>query len=141
MRTSAGDQGNTTTMLHMYRRDEHLSDSGFGGPPLPSGMVLGEWRGRTDNQPWFVMACAGPAVNRVVATTDRGTEVELALSEAVRIYGIRYAVDDLPRGQGPVSIRAEVEVKVEVTVVDSRARPTPAVPSGTAGAGRSSDRV
>ena len=100
-------------------------------------MVRHQWRGRTDNQPWFVMACAGPEVTRAVATTDRGTEVELALSEVVRIHGVRYAVADLPGGQGPGSIRAEVEG----TVVDTRPQPAPAMQSDRSSAGWSSDRV
>jgi len=134
VRTSADDQGRTTTMLHVYRGDEHLSGSGFCGARVPDGRVLHEWRGRTDDQPWFVMACAAPEVTRVVATTDRGTEVELALSDVVRVHDVRYAVADLPRGQGPGSIRAEVEG----TVVQSCAQPLLKPSPGASGAGWSS---
>lgn len=109
VRTSADTDERTTTMLHVYRGDEHLSGSGFGGNRLFAGKLLNEWRGRTDDQPWFVMVYAAPNVTRIVATTDRGAEVELSLSDVIRIFGVRFAVADLPRGHGPESVRAEVD--------------------------------
>lgn len=131
VRTSDHDDARgRTTMLHVYRGDEHLSGSGFGGVQLREGEVLHEWRGRTDDQPWFVMACTAPEVTRVVATTDRGAEVELALSPVVRIHGVRYAVADLPRGHGPGSIVAEVNG----TTVENVSQPVFTPPPGTPGA-------
>jgi hypothetical protein len=124
------DDRGRTTMLHVYRGDVHLSGSGFGGVQLREGEVLHEWRGRTDDQPWFVMACTAPEVTRVVATTDRGAEVELALSPVVRIHGVRYAVADLPRGHGPGSIVAEVNG----TTVENVSQPVFTPPPGTPGA-------
>lgn len=120
VRTTADSQARTMTMLHVYRGDKHLSGSGFGGERLPAGTLLHEWRGRTDEQPWFVMACTSPEITRVVATTDRGPEVELSLSEVVRIYGVWFAVADLPDGHGPGSVRAEVDG----AIVEARLQPT-----------------
>lgn len=135
VRTSADDGARMTTMLHVYRGDEHLSGSGFGGTRLPAGTLLHEWRGRTDDQPWFVMACAAPQVTRVVATTDRGTEVELSLSRVVRIFGVRFAAAaGLPRGHGPGSLRAEVDG----ATVETRAQPTATANPRTGVAGWSS---
>lgn len=130
-RTTADGQDRTTTMLHVYRGDQHLSGSGFGGERRPAGTLLNEWRGRTDEQPWFVMACTAPEITRVVATTDRGTEVELSLSEVIRIYGVRFAVADLPDGHGPGSLRAEVDG----ATVETRPQPTASAPPHTRSAG------
>jgi hypothetical protein len=131
VRASVHDEDRASTMLHVYRGQEHLSGSGFRGPRVQDGGVLHEWRGRTDDQPWFVMVCAAPEVTRVVATTDQDAEVELALSDVVRIHGVRYAVADLPRGHGPGSIRAEVDG----TVVGSRAQPVLTPSPGASGTG------
>lgn len=76
------------------------------------------------------MACTAPEVARVVATTDQSAEVELALSDVVRIHGVRYAVADLPRGHRPGSIFAEVNG----TVVESAAQTVLTPPPGARGA-------
>lgn len=77
-----------------------------------------------------MMACTAPEVTRVVATTDRGAEVELALSPVVRIHRVRYAVADLPRGHGPGSISAEVNG----TIVEHASQPVLTPPPGARGA-------
>ena len=131
VRSSADTATRPGTMLHIYRGDEHLSGSGFGGQHLAQGEILHEWRGRTDDQPWFVMACAAPEVTRVVATTDRGADVELSLSNVIGIFGVRFAVADLPRGHGPGSLRAEING----TTAETRLQPTAPAPPHTQGAG------
>jgi hypothetical protein len=104
----SGDDADLYTMLRVYAGDERVvAGSGFGGPKLQPGSVMSEWRGRTDDLPCFVMARTGPAVTRVVATTDRGTDVVLELSEPVERFGLRFAAAALPPGQMPASIRAE----------------------------------
>jgi hypothetical protein len=96
------------TMLRVWSGDDLLvAGSGFGGAKLQPGGLFSEWRGRTDDLPFFVMARTSPLVERVVATTDRGLEVELALSEPVEQYGLRFAAAGLPEGHAPASIRAE----------------------------------
>ena len=103
-----GDDEDLYTLLRVYRGERPLvAGSGFGGPGLPPGSVLAEWRGQTDDLPFFLMARTSPTVDRVVATTDRGTEVTLALSPPVDRFGLRFAAAALPDGEQPASLRAE----------------------------------
>lgn len=55
----------------------------MGGPKLSPGKLVNEWRGRTDGLPYFVMVRTDPTVQRVVAVTERGSEVELAFRGGV----------------------------------------------------------
>jgi hypothetical protein len=106
--TVEGDDADLRTMLRVCRGDQVVvPGSGFGGPGLYPGRLLNEWRGRTGDLPYFVMARTSPAVSRVVATTDRGLEVELALSGPAGPSGLRFAAAALPPGHAPASIRAE----------------------------------
>ncbi len=102
------------TMLRVWSGDDLLvAGSGFGGAKLQPGALFSEWRGRTDDLPFFVMARASPLVERMVATTDRGLEVELTLSEPVGQYGLRFAAAGLPEGYEPASLRAETAAGAE----------------------------
>jgi hypothetical protein len=104
----SGRNDEVYTLLRVYRDGRLVvAGSGFGGPGLPAGSVLNEWRGRTGGLPFFVMARTSPEVDRVVATTDRGTEVTLALSAPVDGFGLRFAAAALPDGEGPAGLRAE----------------------------------
>jgi hypothetical protein len=104
----AGDNENLYTLLRVSDGDTVVAaGSGIGGPPLWPGSVMNEWRGRTDDLPYFVMARTEPAVTRVVATTDQGLDVELSLSEPVERFGLRFAAAALPDGHAPQRIRAE----------------------------------
>ena len=105
--TVQGDENELFTMLHVYDGDRRLAGSAFGGPPLYDGSLMNEYRGRTDDLPWFVMARTAPVVDRVIATTDGGTEITLELSPPIDRFGLRFAVAALPTGQEPGSIRAE----------------------------------
>lgn len=96
------------TMLSVWCRDRELvAGSGFGGPALYPGSLAHEWRGRTDDLPYFVMARTAPEIDRVVAVTDRGTRVELALSGVVESFGLRFAAAALPDGEGPGAMHLE----------------------------------
>ena len=121
---SSGDRENLYTMLRVYAGDELVvPGSGFGGPPLYPDSVLNEWRGRTDDLPYFVMARTVPEADRVVATTDQGTEVVLALSAPVEQFGVRFAAAPLPAGHRP----ARVRVERDGTELASRRQPMPPV--------------
>jgi len=48
------------TMLHGFEGTKRVIGSGFGGPALYPGRLVCEWRGRTDQWPYFVMARADP---------------------------------------------------------------------------------
>ena len=105
---ASGDLEDLYTLLRVYAGDVLMvGGSGFGGPALYPDSVINEWRGRTDDLPYFVMARTVPEADRVVATTDRGAEVELALSEPVERFGVRFASAVLPSGHAPGSIRVE----------------------------------
>jgi len=104
----SGDDKDLYTMLRVYSGDNRVvAGSGFAGPKLRPGSVMSEWRGRTDDLPYFVMARTAPAVTRVVATTDRDAEVVLELSAPVARFGLRFAAAALPPGHMPSTIRAE----------------------------------
>jgi hypothetical protein len=53
------------------------------------------------------MARTAPVVDRVVATTDRGSEITLELSPPIVPFGLRFALAALPAGEAPGSIRVE----------------------------------
>jgi hypothetical protein len=99
--------GHLLVMLNVVRGGQCLSGSGFDDAPHFGDTVLHEWRGRHDDLPWFVMARTAGVVTRVVATTDRGTDVELKLSPIITEYGSRFAAAGLPEGERPSTIRAE----------------------------------
>jgi hypothetical protein len=117
----SGDDEDLSTMLHIYRGDRHVAGSGFGGPKLYPGSVLNEWRGKTDDLPFFVMARTSPIVDRVVATTDRGSEVVLAMSPLIERFALRFAAAALPDGEGPAGLRVEREG----SVLEARRQPMP----------------
>jgi hypothetical protein len=110
------------TFLRVYSGNELLvAGSGFGGPKLYPGQIMNEWRGRTDDLPYFVMARTRPDVERVVAITDLGLEVELTLSEPVERYGMRFAAAGIPSGHMPMQLRAEAGG----TVLETLPQPIP----------------
>jgi hypothetical protein len=67
------------------------------------------------------MARTSPVVTRVVAVTDRGSEVELALSPLIDRFGLRFAVSALPERESSALIRA----KRDGVVVDTAPQPMP----------------
>jgi len=75
------------TMLQGFKETKRVIWSGFGRPAIFPGQQIHDWRGRTDQWPYIVMASAYPTMDRIVAVTDRGTEVELSLSTVVPSSG------------------------------------------------------
>jgi hypothetical protein len=121
-----GDDADLGTMLQVYRDGRLVKRSGFGGPALYGDAVFNEWRGRSDGLPYFVMARTLPIVDRVVATTDLGTEVVLTLSPVIERWELRFAAAALPEGEGPGSLRAESDgITLEI-----RPQPMPRFPRG-----------
>jgi hypothetical protein len=117
----AGDDQDLSTMLHIYRGDRRVAGSGFGGPKLYRDSLVNEWRGKTDDLPYFVMARMSPIVDRVIATTDHGSEITLALSPPIARFGLRFAAAALPEGEQPGSLRVEREG----IVLEARPQPGP----------------
>jgi len=108
-RTDPVEDRELMTMLHGFEGTKRVIGSGFGGPPLYLGQLIHDWRGRTDQWPCFVMARADPTVDRIVAVTDHGTEVELSLSAVVPQFGLRFAAASLPTGEAPNRLLFEVK--------------------------------
>jgi hypothetical protein len=124
---ASGDAEDLCTSLRVYSGGELVvRGAGFGGPALYPDSVINEWRGRTDDLPYFVMVRTVPEADRVVAITDRGAEVVLALSEPVEQFGVRFAAAALPAGHGPGVIRVERD-GIELA---SRPQPMPPSPPG-----------
>ena len=123
-----GSDDNFFTMLQVRKGGRKLADSGFGGPKLYGSSVINEWRGRTDGLPYFVMARALPVVDRIVAITDHGSEISLAMSQVIEPFGLRFAAAALPDGEGPGTLRAEGAAGA---VLDTHAQPQPRLPGNT----------
>jgi len=100
-----------------------LNGSGFRGPGLHGDSLINEWRGQTDDLPYFVMARVSPVVDRVVAITD-GSEITLSLSPVIEQFGLRFAAAALPAGEQPASLRIERDG----TVLESPLQPIPPRP-------------
>ncbi len=117
----SGEDQDLVTMLDIYRGDQQVAGSGFRGPKLYGDSLVNEWRGRTDDLPYFVMARVSPVVDRVVATTDRGSQITLSLSPVIEEFALRFAAAALPAGEQPASLRIERDG----TVLESRGQPMP----------------
>ena len=102
---ASGDDSDFMTMLHVYRAGRLLAASGMGGPKLYPSELINAWRGRTDQLPYFVMVRADAAVERVVAVTQHGWEIELALSPVIAPDDLRFAATGLPDGDAPARLR------------------------------------
>ena len=94
-------------MLDIYRDGRQVAGSGFRGPKLHGDSLINEWRGHTGDLPYFVMARVSPVVDRVVATTDRGSQIPLSLSPVIERFGLRFAAAAIPAGEQPASLRIE----------------------------------
>lgn len=116
---AGGTSDDLMTMLQVFDCDIQVASSGFGGPPLYPGKRVNEWRGRTDDLPYFVMARVAVEVTRLVVVTDRETRVELSLGDVDPRFGVRFAAAGLPDGEGPGSLLVEVNGRPE------RAMPQP----------------
>jgi hypothetical protein len=55
------------------------------------------------------MARTLPIVDRVVTTTNRESEIVLALPPLIERFGLRFAAAGLPEGEQPASLRVERE--------------------------------
>jgi len=118
-----GDEQELFTMIQVHQGSRRVvAGSGFGGPPLYPGQLISNWRGRTDDLPYFVMNRSDPVIDRVVAITDRGTEVELSMSPVIAPFGLRFSAAGLPEGEAPSRLRAERDGTVIVDM-DSRMPP------------------
>jgi len=110
---AGGTSDDLLTMLQVFDGEVQVASSGFGGPPLYPGKRVNEWRGRTDDLPYFVMARAAVEVTRLVAVTDRDTRVELSLGDVDARFGVRFAAAGLPDGEGPGGLLVEVNGRPE----------------------------
>jgi hypothetical protein len=119
-----GDGEDLVTMLDIYSGDQQIAGSGFRGPGLYDDSLINEWRGQTDDLPYFVMARVSPVVDRVVATTESGSEITLALSPVIEPFGLRFAAAALPAGEQPASLRIERDG----AVLESPLQPMPPRP-------------
>jgi hypothetical protein len=116
-----GDDEDLITMLDIYRDDRQVAGSGFRGQGLHGDSLINEWRGQTDDLPYFVMARVSPVVDRVVATTDRGSQIALSLSPVIDQFALRFAAGAIPPGEQPASLRIERDG----TVLESLWQPMP----------------
>jgi hypothetical protein len=110
------DADDLMTMLQVFDDDRCVADSGFGGPPLYPGERVNEWRGRTDDLPYFVMARTAPEVTRLVAVTDRGSRVELVMGPVDERFGLRFAAAGLPDGETPGVLLVDVDGQLAETI-------------------------
>ncbi len=118
-----GDEQELFTMIQVHQGPHRVvAGSGFGGLPLFPGQLIHDWAGRTDDLPYFVMTRSDPVIDRVVAITDHGTEIELSISPVIPRYKLRFAAAGLPDGEAPSRLRAEREGTV-IADLDRRMPP------------------
>lgn len=123
---AGGTDDDFFTSLNVFRGERQLAGGGMAGPKLYGDSVINEYRGRTDDLPYVVMARTDPTIDRVVAVTANAVEVVLALSPVVERFGLRFAAAVLPVGERPGTIRAERAGYV----IETRSQPMPAPPFG-----------
>ncbi len=80
---AGGSDTEFSSMIEISRGGRRIAGSGMAGPKLYPHSVIHEFRGWTDDLPYVVLARTAPQIDRVVATTDAGTEIELPLSAIV----------------------------------------------------------
>jgi hypothetical protein len=129
--TAGGRTGDFATMLAVSRGGVEV-DEGGGRGKLRDGQAFAEYSVEYSDMPCFVMARTAPHIDRVVATTDQGTEVVLSLSPIFPEFGLRFAVAALPDGEKPGKLRAEVAGEVVQTFPDDFRRSTRQAESQTA---------
>jgi hypothetical protein len=129
---AGGAADDLMTMLQVFDGDRRVAWSGFGGPALYPDRKVNEWRGRTDDLPYFVMARTAPEVSRLVAVTDRGIHVELVMGEVDARFGLRFAAAGLPEGEGPGVLLVEVDGHPDGSLPQPMGWP-PAGPAGQQG--------
>ncbi|MET3805687.1 hypothetical protein ABIB25_002691 [Nakamurella sp. UYEF19] len=95
------------TMLEIYRDGQRLTGPGLTGPKLAPGQVVEKCHDTGDGLPHFVLVRTAPEVDRVVAITGTGREVELTLSAVIEDFGLRFGAVALPEGEVPGSMRVE----------------------------------
>ena len=139
---AGGSATDLMTMLHVFDAGLRVAASGFGGPALYPGQQVSEWRGRTDDLPYFVMARTAPQVTRLVAVTDRGTHVELTLGEVDPRFGLRFAAAGLPDGEAPGVLLLEVAGAPAGSIPQTMSHPfrRPGGPNGPTSDGNLADR-
>jgi hypothetical protein len=120
---AGGGPDQLMTMLHVFDADRRVAACGFGGPALYPGQQINEYRGRTDDLPYFVMARTAPEITRLVAVTDRGTHVELTMGQVDPRFGLRFAVAGLPDGEAPGVLLLEVAGSPAGSIPQSVGRP------------------
>ena len=84
-------------------------------PKLYEGDIINEYRGKSDDLPYFVMVRTAADVDLVLATTEQGTEVVLSLSPVNTQFRLRFGAAALPIGETPAAIRAEIAGHVAQT--------------------------
>lgn len=130
---AAGTPEHLMTMLRVFDGDRIVvAGSGFSAPALYSDRKVNEWRGRTDDLPYFLMARTAPEVSRLAAVTDHGTHVELVLGGVDARFGLRFAAAGLPDGEGPGVLLVEVDGRAHAAIPQPMGRPAagPAGPNG-----------
>lgn len=123
---AGGTDDDFFTALNVFRGEQQLAGGGMAGPKLYGDSVMNEYRGRTDDLPYVIMARTDPSIDRVVAVTATSVEVVLALSPVVERFGLRFAAAFLPVGERPGTIRAERAGHV----IETRPQPMPEPPFG-----------
>ncbi len=128
---AGGTDDDFLTMMSLMQDGERLGSGGIAGPKLYPDSVINEYRGLRDSLPYVIVARTAPRVDRVVVTTDRAMDIELALSEVVTEFGLRFAAAVLPDGHGPHSIRAEAQGQLLQTLPQRMPRRPPPPPGGS----------
>jgi hypothetical protein len=109
---AGGTDEQFSTTLSIFRNVELVASAGMGGPKLYPGEVMNVSYGASGDGPYRVTLRVHPSVDRVVITTDRGTEVAAHLSEPCPDFGLRFGAAVLSPGEVPAQVRAESQGQI-----------------------------
>lgn len=94
-----------------FERDDRVKPVGdFGGPPVWDGDLINFWYGYADDTPTFVVVRARPEVRRIEMTVGAAPSVELALSEVLPDFGVKFAAHRLSTTVNILDVKPQFQV-------------------------------
>ena len=94
--SSPGSNPTTSSSPYIRRsKGDRKATSGFKGPRT-TGLPVRAWIGRADGLPSFVMVRAAPSVRSIVGFDAAGVEHQLAMSQVIEAFGLRFGAVAFP---------------------------------------------
>jgi len=103
------DDGHLMTQVYVDGSDGVKPIGGFGGPAVWEGELINYWYGQAEHSPTFVVIRARSEVHRVTMTGG-GPAAEIALSDVMPAFGVRFGGRRLKPDQNPKDIKLDFDV-------------------------------